>query len=248
MFTHDQIWLAIDRLAKGTGNSTSGLAKLAGLDPTSFNRSKRYSADGKPRWPSTESLSKVLNVTNITMVEFTHFIEKSENQNMQRIMEVKDYNIRLPNGKTTRWSRVESPDISVIIALDDEYNVYLVKQFRLSLEKEILELPSGRLDMTDKTTEAGAKRELLEETGLKAKSWHFLKTVSLWNHASVKAHFYLATGLEQSLQKLDADEFIEFTKVPLDKAQNVIEEYGGSNAQSLLGLSLAKEWLSKYRK
>jgi phage repressor protein C with HTH and peptisase S24 domain len=74
MFSHDDIWIAIDRLANATGYSTSGLAKKAGLDPTAFNRSKRMSPEGKPRWPSTESLAKILAVTNVTMNEFITFI------------------------------------------------------------------------------------------------------------------------------------------------------------------------------
>lgn len=75
MFSHDEIWIAIDKLANAAGYSTSGLAKKAGLDPTAFNRSKRMSPEGKPRWPSTESLAKVLSVTNVTMNEFIMFIE-----------------------------------------------------------------------------------------------------------------------------------------------------------------------------
>lgn len=67
MFTHDEIWAAIDRLADTRGLSASGLARQAGLDPTAFNKSKRISPNGKPRWPSTESLSKILAVTNCTM-------------------------------------------------------------------------------------------------------------------------------------------------------------------------------------
>ncbi len=77
MLTHDEIWLAIDRLAQAHGYSPSGLAKQAGLDPTSFNKSKRISPDGKPRWPSTESISKVLRVTGATMNELIGFIEES---------------------------------------------------------------------------------------------------------------------------------------------------------------------------
>ena len=74
MFKHDDIWIAIDKLASNAGYSTSGLAKKAGLDPTAFNRSKRMSPEGKPRWPSTESLSKILAVTNVTMNEFMTYI------------------------------------------------------------------------------------------------------------------------------------------------------------------------------
>lgn len=70
MYAHDDIWNAVDRLADTFGYSPSGLAKKAGLDPTSFNKSKRISADGKPRWPSTESVAKILAVTGMTMSEF----------------------------------------------------------------------------------------------------------------------------------------------------------------------------------
>jgi len=70
MYSHDDIWRAIDRLAAAFGYSPSGLAKKAGLDPTTFNKSKRVSSDGKPRWPSTESLSKILAVTGMTLTDF----------------------------------------------------------------------------------------------------------------------------------------------------------------------------------
>lgn len=70
MITHDGIWSAIDRLATSFGYSTSGLAKKAGLDATAFNRSKRFGPDGKPRWPSTESISRILAATGATMSDF----------------------------------------------------------------------------------------------------------------------------------------------------------------------------------
>jgi phage repressor protein C with HTH and peptisase S24 domain len=75
MFSHSEIWLAIDTLAKKHGFSTSGLAKKAGLDPTAFNKSKRVSPDGKPRWPSTESIAKILSITGSSMSELTLTIE-----------------------------------------------------------------------------------------------------------------------------------------------------------------------------
>ena len=77
MLTHAQIWDAIDALASRHGYSPSGLAKHAGLDPTSFNKSKRHSPDGKPRWPSTESISKILSVTEETMSSFVKIVEQS---------------------------------------------------------------------------------------------------------------------------------------------------------------------------
>lgn len=62
MLSHKKLWAAIDKMAEEEGYSPSGLAKKAGLDSTSFNKSKRIGADGKLRWPSTESLYKVLKI------------------------------------------------------------------------------------------------------------------------------------------------------------------------------------------
>ncbi len=71
MFTHEDVWRAIDMLARKNNLSTSALARKAGLDATSFNRSKRITPRGRPRWPSSESLAKVLACTNTPLEEFT---------------------------------------------------------------------------------------------------------------------------------------------------------------------------------
>src|SRR5437868_15494431 len=70
MVTHLQIWRALDALAVRYGTSPAGLAKLAGLDPTTLNKSKRGTANGKLRWPSTESLAKVLAATGASLEDF----------------------------------------------------------------------------------------------------------------------------------------------------------------------------------
>lgn len=75
MLTHDKIWQAIDRLGTLFGYSASGLAKQAGLDPTSFNKSKRFGPDGKPRWPSTESISRILAATGASMSDFLGLVD-----------------------------------------------------------------------------------------------------------------------------------------------------------------------------
>src|ERR1700744_4483995 len=70
VLTHEQIWNAIDLLAENHDLSASGLARAAGLDPTTFNKSKRIGPDGRPRWPSTESLSKALQAVGSSLDEF----------------------------------------------------------------------------------------------------------------------------------------------------------------------------------
>src|ERR1700751_2153342 len=74
MLTHAQIWMAIDRLAAPSKLPASGLAKRAGLDPTTFNKSKRITPDGRARWPSTESVAKSLAATGVTIEQFVSLI------------------------------------------------------------------------------------------------------------------------------------------------------------------------------
>src|ERR1700685_1528659 len=75
MLTHAQVWSAIDRLAARAGLSASGLARRAGLDPTTFNKSKRITAAGRARWPSTESISKALAATGTSIEAFVGLIQ-----------------------------------------------------------------------------------------------------------------------------------------------------------------------------
>ncbi|MGF1475205.1 MAG: S24 family peptidase [Geminicoccaceae bacterium] len=75
MLTHAQVWQGVDRLAGANGLSPSGLARRAGLDPTTFNKSKRATKDGRPRWPSTESLAKILEATTTNLGDFVALID-----------------------------------------------------------------------------------------------------------------------------------------------------------------------------
>ena len=70
MLSHKQIWTAIDALAARYGMSPSGLARKSGLDATTFNPSKRIAEDGKKRWPSTESLTRILEATGVSLADF----------------------------------------------------------------------------------------------------------------------------------------------------------------------------------
>src|SRR5258708_8271354 len=74
MLTHGQIWTALDRLAERSGLSPWGVAKRAGPAPTPLHRSKRVTADGRERWPSTESVAKALAATNSSIDTFVQLI------------------------------------------------------------------------------------------------------------------------------------------------------------------------------
>ena len=84
MFTHKQVWAAIDVIAERYGFSASGLAKKSGLDPTSFNPSKRHGPDGRPRWPTTESIARVLEASGASVEEFSDLLSGRKGQPPKR--------------------------------------------------------------------------------------------------------------------------------------------------------------------
>lgn len=84
MFSHKQVWAAIDTIAERYGFSASGLAKKSGLDPTSFNPSKRHGPDGRPRWPTTESIARVLEASGASVEEFSDLLTGRKGQPPRR--------------------------------------------------------------------------------------------------------------------------------------------------------------------
>ena len=74
-FTHNQVWRAIDALADQHQLSPSGLAKRAGLDSTAFNKSKRFTSKGEPRWPSMKTIDAMCTVTSTTLADFAALVE-----------------------------------------------------------------------------------------------------------------------------------------------------------------------------
>lgn len=74
-FTHDQVWRAIDALASRHQLSPSALAKRAGLDSTAFNKSKRFTSQSEPRWPSMKTIAAICTVTNTTLADFAGMVE-----------------------------------------------------------------------------------------------------------------------------------------------------------------------------
>lgn len=138
MLTHAQLWTALDRLAARAGLSPSGLAKAAGLDPTSFNKSKRITAQGRERWPSTESVARALSATHTSLDIFVQLIGESGHvlaQSVPRIALTQMGSAAetsgafddsgIPVGKN--WEQMKFPDI------DDE-NIYAVEVTGNSLE------------------------------------------------------------------------------------------------------------------
>ncbi len=102
MLNHADVWRAIDRLATKHSMSASGLARRSGLDPTTFNKSKRITKEGKQRWPNTETIAKILSATGDSLNEFI---------------------AQMGEGKTAVWA-LRIPVISLARAGDEGYFDY----------------------------------------------------------------------------------------------------------------------------
>ena len=120
MLTHGQVWTAIDRLAERYGMSASGLARKAGLDATSFNKSKRVSPDGRQRWPSTESIAKVLGATGASLQEFMTLADPNPSGGHATVplvgwAQAGAGRLFTPDGMPagTAWEEIEFPDFSL---------------------------------------------------------------------------------------------------------------------------------------
>jgi phage repressor protein C with HTH and peptisase S24 domain len=120
MLSHDRVWAAIDALAARYGMTASGLARKAGLDATSFNRSKRTSPEGRDRWPSTESIAKILRATGATLEDFLRLVEPTGSIRRSMIPLVSMNQVRTgklfaDDGQPIEgpgWEEIEFPDFS----------------------------------------------------------------------------------------------------------------------------------------
>lgn len=135
-----------------------------------------------------------------------------------RIIKVTLDQAQLPNGKLAAREVVYHPGGVAVLALDEEGNVPLVRQFRYPIQQLLLELPAGKLDKQAEDPIEGAKRELSEETGLEAETWTYLGSMLVSpGFCDERLHMYLAQDLRRCGQHLDEDEFLNVEVMPFEK-------------------------------
>lgn len=128
---YENVWDAVDKLAMSRGLSPSGLARLAGLDATTFNKSKRVRPDGKNRWPSLDSLNKLLEVCNLSFEQFYNMSNREDEKEGNSIPFIKlskleeNHEIEDKVLKTPEWNKVIFPDLKdAMYAVDIDTNDY----------------------------------------------------------------------------------------------------------------------------
>ncbi len=153
-----------------------------------------------------------------------------------RILNFKIDTVELPNGEIAERELIEHPGGVGVVAVDEDMNVYMVEQFRKPYEKNLLEIPAGKLDKNENIETCG-RRELEEEVGCVAEKFQYLgscfPTVGYTNEIT---HLYLATGLEKTKQRLDDDEFLNVYKMPIKEVIDRIMNNEISDAKTVMGI------------
>jgi ADP-ribose pyrophosphatase len=159
-----------------------------------------------------------------------------------RLLEVRRDRVRLPDGSESLREYIRHPGAVAIVALLGDGRVVLERQFRYPLRRDFIEIPAGKLEPGEAHLET-AKRELLEETGYVAAEWRRLGLIhNAIGYSDEGIEIWLARGLEQRGQQLEAGEFLEVFTLPLTDALEMVRSGRITDVKTIAGLL----WLKSF--
>ena len=151
--------------------------------------------------------------------------------------------LRTPDGRTVKYDIVEHHGSVIIIPVDENGNIYFVRQYRHAAEREMLELPAGTLEPEEDPAFCAA-REVREETGMEAANIKEIGSFYLAPGYSTEfMHVFFATGLSHNPLEADADEFLSVETLSLADALKLVASGELADAKSLAALLLAQPYL-----
>ena len=153
-----------------------------------------------------------------------------------RVIRLVNRDLVLPNGRNTTYSIVEHPGAVAIVPVFENGDVILLKQFRPSIGAEIYEIPAGTLEEGESPL-ATAKREIVEETGYKARTWEKIaEFYTAPGFCTELMHVFVAKGLSPAHAEGDADEILKPIRMSLAKALEMVRKKKVRDAKSIAGL------------
>ena len=163
-----------------------------------------------------------------------------------RAFTIRRDHLKTPDGRETNFEIIEHGGSVVIIPVDKNGNVLLVRQYRHAASMDLLELPAGTLD-DDEEPEVCAAREIREETGMAAANLIRLGSFYLApGYSTEYMHVFLATDLSHNPLEADDDEFLSLEHVPIAEAIRMAERGEMPDAKSLAALLMARSHLEKW--
>ena len=153
----------------------------------------------------------------VIILEFNEIKIESETIYDGKILKLNKDIVKLPNNSTTCREIIHHPGACCVVAIDQNKDILMVRQFRYAINGPLLEIPAGKLDVFGESPLLAAKRELLEETGFEAKNWEEIGTIhTSAGYCDEKIHLYVATQIRKTSDlNLDMDEFLTVEKYNL---------------------------------
>lgn len=163
-------------------------------------------------------------------------VEAEREIHRARIIRVVARDLVLPNGRQTTFTIVEHPGAVAIVPVHPNGDVVLLRQFRPTIGEEIYEIPAGTIEKGEAPL-ATAKREIIEETGLKAKKWEKIaEFYTAPGFCTELMHVYVARGLSPASAEGDADEILRPVRMSIDAALKLIRSKKIRDAKTIAGL------------
>ena len=162
-----------------------------------------------------------------------------------KVFSVEKAKVELMDGSISSREMVFHHGGACILAIDADRNIYLVKQYRISVKQDLLEIPAGKLEKGEDHFSC-AKRELYEELGMTAKNWSLLSEFfPTPGYCSERIKIYLARNLTIGENKLDPGEFLEVKKIHLTEALKMIKNKQIVDSKTMIAILLADQILSE---
>lgn len=162
-----------------------------------------------------------------------------------KVVKLRVDTVKLPDGRLQTREVIRHPGGVGVIALDNENNVLMVKQFRPGAKGILLEIPAGKLEYGENPEECG-KRELIEETGFSSKEfYHLAKFYVTPAYCEEIINIYFARNLVEAEQNLDDGEFLDVIKIPFDELYNMVINNEITDGKTIIAVLKLKEFLTK---
>lgn len=162
-----------------------------------------------------------------------------------KFISFKQDKVKLSNGHEATRDWVEHPGAVAIVPLTKNSEIIMVRQYRYPVGEDLYEIPAGKLEIDEDPLVCG-KRELEEETGFKAKKWEkIMGFYTAPGFANEFMHLYLAQDLIETKSCPDPDEIIEFEKIPLKKALEMLNEGSIKDVKTIVSLLYVQNYLNK---